>query len=832
MRPKSSNRARWAAFVPRGRLYRAALALGLCAVLAAGGLWAFVPDPVAGVVRWPVSPVLLDNRGSLIHARLSSDGEWCLPVPLTEMGAWLPKILVEVEDKRFYAHPGVDVLALGRALGQNLLSGRVVSGASTITSQLVRLSEPRQRTIGVKILEFAGAVKLERHLTKEQILELYLNRAPFGGPIRGVEAAARQYFGKRAKELSLGEAALLIGLLKGPTAYRPDRNPKAALARRQKIIRQAALSTDFPPDLTRLALEEPLPRFRPVMPARAWHFADIAFQTLPVDGERKMGGVVRSTLDSRIQHLLERTLEETLAGLSPEVTAAAVVVDNRTASVVAYVGNARFDPAGSREWVDCAKAPRSPGSTLKPFVYLAALEKGHIIPTSLLADTPMQLGGEAPRNFDRTYRGPVTAAQALADSLNTPAVRVLRMVGLRAALRMFHEAGFTLLDRINHDYGDSLVLGAGEVSLMELARAYTALANLGVDRPLFMARSPHDLRAEGRVPLEAYGSSLEAPSPGGEDGPATLSARFFGPRPTFGGEWGPVPSGFASGEDILRGNPEQRLYTEAASFLIADILKDPGRLPFIVQLLQARDRAPIAFKTGTSYGLRDAWTAAYTPAHTLVVWFGRANGGADANLLGISLAAPVALRVLRGLNPDRPVEDSWYIPPPTVERVAVCGLSGAAPSPFCPVTRMAWHIPSVWRTVPCSLHVMKDGKPSLAWPPEFEDYRRKRLAREDLSRAISIVSPRPHAQYLLTPGAPLQPLPLRAEGVAYPVHWYDNGAYLGEQPDEDDPVYFTLTPGDHHLSALDARDRTTSLKVTVVDLAARMQSRELPLLGE
>ena len=816
----------------RGRLRLAGLGALLCAVLAAGALWLFVPDPVLGVVRWPVSPVLLDNKGTLIHARLSADGEWCLPIPLAEMGAWLPKILVEVEDKRFYTHPGVDVLALGRAVGQNIASGRVVSGASTITSQLVRLSEPRQRTFTVKLLEFVGALKLERQLTKEQILEFYLNRAPFGGPIRGVEAAARQYFGKRAKELSLGEAALLIGLLKGPTAYRPDRNPKAALARRQKIIRQVALSTDFPPDLTRLALEEPLPRFRPVMPAQAWHFADVAFQTLPVFGGKKIGGVVRSTLDSRIQHLLERTLEEKLAGLNPDVTAAAVVVDNRTANVLAYVGNARFNAAQSREWVDCAKAPRSPGSTLKPFVYLAALEKGYIIPASLLADTPMQLGGEAPRNFDRKYRGPVTVAQALADSLNTPAVRVLRMVGLRAALQLFHETGFTLLDRINHDYGDSLVLGAGEVSLLELARAYTTLANLGMDRPLFMVSNPRDLQAEGRVPLEAYGSSLETPSPAGEDKLAALLARFSSPRPAFGGEWNPVPSGFASGEDMLAGNPERRVYSEAASFLIADILKDPGRLPFIVQLLQARNRAPIAFKTGTSYGLRDAWTAAYTPAYTLVIWFGRANGGADANLLGISLAAPVALQIVRALSADIPVEDAWYTPPPAVEKTEVCGLSGAAPSPFCPVTRMAWHIPAVWRTVPCSMHVMKDGKLSLLWPPEFEDYRRKRLARHDLSREINIVSPRPHVQYLLTPGAPLQPLPLKAEGVAYPVHWYDNGEYLGEQTGEDDPIYFVLTPGIHSFSALDAQDRTTSLKVTVVDLAAQMQSQELPLLGE
>lgn len=803
----------------------------------AGGLaWRAVPDPLPRVLDWPVSPVLLDSKGNLIHARLSSAQEWCLPIPLEEMGEWLPKTLVAVEDKRFYDHPGVDVLALGRAMAQNVMAGRVVSGASTITSQLVRLSVPRERTFSAKFLEFAGALKLESRLSKDQILEYYLNRAPFGGPIRGVEAAARMYFGKRAKELSLGEAALLVGLLKGPTAYRPDRNPKAALARRQQIILKVAEQTGFPDDLKALALEEPLPKFRPGMPTAAWHFADLAFATLP-----PQGGVVRGTLDMRAQGLLERVLEQQLRRSGGDITAAGVVVDNRTSSIIAYVGNARFNPAARTQWVDCAIAPRSPGSTLKPFIYLKAMEDGHIIPATLLADTPLQLGGEAPRNFNRLYRGPVTVHAALSDSLNTPAVRVMRMLGVREALSLLRRAGFSFLDRQEADYGDSLVLGAGEVTALELARAYTALANLGLDRPLLLRRAAPAVAAGGASgapeaaengqkngqrtrpgALEAYGSSLR-PEDFQESGPA-----WFLP---------PLPGGLANGSLQLASArtgalpPARQLYSPEAAFLTADILKDPGRLPFLAQLTQARDDAPVAFKTGTSFGLRDAWTAVYNPAYTVVLWFGRAGGGPNAQLVGISMAAPGAIAILKSLSAGIPAGKAWYTPPPGVGRVQVCSLSGAALSPFCPSGRTVMNIRKVWRTVPCDMHVLRDGKTALIWPPELEDYNRKRFAQEDRSRRALIVSPMPGSRYLITPGARRHPIPLKAEGVTYPVHWYADGKYVGLQERDDLPLYWTPQGGEHSISLLDSQDRVASMVVPVTDLGA-VREEGLPLLGE
>ena len=755
-------------------------------VLAA--LCIITPNPLPALYARPVSPVLLDDAGGLIHARLSAAGEWSLPIPFADMGQWLPRILVAVEDKRFYSHPGIDPLALGRAFVQNALSGKVLSGASTISSQLVRLAHPRPRTVQAKVYEFVGALKLEWHLSKQQILELYLNNAPFGGPIRGVEAAARLYFDKKAAELSLGEAALLIGMLKGPTAYRPDKNPAAALKRRQQIIRQAAHDTGFAPELTALALEEPLPAYKPAMPNTARHFADLAFAFLP-----PQGGAFASSLNTTVQKKLERALREALAQAGPDVTAAGIVVNNRNASVIAYVGNALLDTAKGKHWVDCAISPRSPGSTLKPFVYAMAMDKGHIIPASLLADTPLQLSGEAPRNFDRRYRGPVSARTALADSLNAPAVRVLRLLGVENTLAALRSGGFSFLNRPDADYGDSLVLGAGEVTLLELARAYSALARNGENRPLVLSVPNEQRSGLPYLALAPYSAA-----------PAKL--------------WCEPPSGLAA-------EPEQRAgkspragsgCSPAAAWLVTDILRDTGRLPFLYQINQGREMPPPAFKTGTSFGLRDAWTAAYSPSFTVVVWFGKEKGGADPRLVGISLAAPVAVNLLREMDP----EPAWPQPPPECGTVTVCALSGAAPSPACPALKNAMNVASAWRTKPCTLHTMRAGKSRLEWPTDLEDFTRMRFAKDDLSRPVLIVSPMPGARYLITPGVRLMPLPLKAEGVAYPVYWYADGLYLGKQEKEETPLYWQPEPGQHTISFLDAKERDSSLQVTVTDLSA------------
>ena len=805
-----------------------------------------VPDPLPAVLHWPVSPVLLDTRGEVFHARLSGDEEWCLPVPLEEMGTWLPKVVVAVEDKRFYSHSGVDMLALGRALVQNISRGRVVSGASTITSQLVRISQPRPRTLGTKIMEFLAAWKLETSLDKSQILELYLNRAPFGGPIRGVEAASRLYFGKRAKDLSLGEAALLVGMLKGPTALRPDKYPQRALNRRQAIITQVAEATAFSPALTELALKEPLPKFRTAMPQKAWHFADLAvqgaFRPPAVRGESRgesknqgkvqgtgavqgpffdasqqvaansdgrpertgrlySAGIVSTTLDSTIQATLELALLRGLARMDGAVTAAGIVVENTSGAIRGYVGNARFNPVHGTDWVDCAIAPRSPGSTLKPFIYITAMEKGLLVPETLLADTPLSFKGQAPRNFSRIYLGPVSTRFALAHSLNAPAVRVQRMLGVHASLRTLSGAGFSQM-RGEGVYGDSLVLGAGEVTLMELARAYSALASLGMDKPLVYAFG------------QQQGSQMTGQT---------------------------LPSGLALPMPANRPDAK-RLYSQPAAWLMADILSDATRLPFITQLTQAREERPIAFKTGTSFGLRDAWCAAYFPAYTVVVWFGQAKGGSNNSLVGISAASPVALQLARDLagnmagksarNPEKKTGGQsaakrWYEPPDGIIRARVCALSGAAPSAYCPNVVYTSAIEEVYRTTPCSLHALRNGTITILWPPELEDFAARRMAFKDMSRPPHIVSPLPGVEYLVTPGVQNQPVLLHAEDVAYPVYWYADGQFIGMQETPKNPLSWVPTAGKHMLSLLDNNNKSTSLVTTVIDLARQAEEQRI-----
>lgn len=409
-----------------------ALAAAAVALLAS---WLMIPAPK--VDDFAVSPTLLDRRGRMFHARLSADGEWLLPTPLSEMGPWLPKVAVAIEDKRFRTHPGVDFLALSRAAAQNLYNRRVISGASTITVQVVRLSAVKKRTMFNKYVEFIQALKLERRLRKEEILEIYLNRAPFGGNLRGAEAAARGYFDKSARDLSLGESALLVALLRGPSLYRPDRKPALARQRRDLLLDRLVDRGIISEAESSAAKAEPIVGrrgfSRQSMPRRAWHFAETALAEAGETKAWRWGGADRkyglpTTLDLDLQDRLELRLSQGLSAFPRRVTGAGALMNNRDGAILAYVGNARWtDETEGQNWIDCARAPRSPGSALKPFIYLQAFADQGLTPASLLADTPLRMSGQAPRNFDEYYRGPVSAGTALADSLNVPAVRVLSL---------------------------------------------------------------------------------------------------------------------------------------------------------------------------------------------------------------------------------------------------------------------------------------------------------------------------------------------------------------------------------------------------------------------
>ncbi len=736
----------------------------------------FTPSVLDKVTGWPVSPALQDSGGRLFHVRLSADGEYCLPVPLEEMGRWLPLLAVEVEDRRFYGHCGVDFLALGRALGQNVLGWRRVSGASTITSQLVRIAVPRGRNFWTKFVEFTQAIKLERELSKREILELYLNRAPLGGPFRGVEAAAMGYFGKRARELTLAESAALVAMFKGPTYYRPNVNAKGLLERRNFILDSLAERGGVGAEELRLAKLEKIPAVQAALPAEFRHFSDQAFKSKPAEYWLNGGAPLETSLDRQAQRLLEQALEEGLAAFPSGVTGAGIIVDNKSRDVPAYVGNARFNSAGGKRWVDCGDSPRSPGSALKPFVYLEAMEQGLIVPGSLLADTPLSFGGSAPRNFDRMYRGPVTASTALADSLNAPAVRVLRLAGGESALHRLRRLGFGHLTRSAEYYGDSLVLGGCEVTLIELARAYAALANLGEIGPLIYVNTNGDPFAPGR-PISPSGGV---------------------PRPD--------------------GSAPKRRFSKAAAYLMAEMLSDTSRLPFAQRESLAQRGRRAAVKTGTSYGFRDAWACAYTPEHTVIIWYGCEDGAPDDGLVGISGPAPAAVRVLR----DIPMQNSkgWFEKPEDVEDFIACPLSGMPVSPFCPKAVPAVRVRGVSRTMPCMLHRESREGPLTVLPPELEEYARLRTLAVTPKAAVDITSPKPRARFFLNPAAPEQKINLACEGAVGQVYWFVNKVFYAAQ-EAGKPLLWPMRAGKFTVSLIDGEGRTASSVFEVVDVAEK-----------
>ena len=712
-------------------------------IFIAAALWFTIDINPERVVKIIASPAFYDKSGKLFHVKLSPASEWQIPIPLDEMGKWLPLVAVNAEDGRFYSHSGVDFLAMLRALTQDITRRRVVSGASTITSQVVRLAvserEGRKRTFTTKIREFIMAMKIERELSKPQILESYLNLAPFGGNIRGVQAASLIYFGKSSSQISPGEACLLIGMLKGPTLYRPDTRPKAAMKRRNDIIALMERKKVFSHDEARRAYLEDLPRKKFELPSRAYHYTELILNQNPEIPRR-----FDTTLDIEAQTKLEAILRQALHEFPDDVTLAAGVVDNKTAGLVAWVGNARFNyglSAVADNWVDCGRSLRSPGSTLKPFAYLLAIDDGDLTPSTLLADTSIAFSGRAPRNFDLQYRGAVTARVALSESLNAPAVRVLRQTGQDRVLSLMREVGLRHLTQSASYYGDSLILGGCDVTVLEELEAFCTLASLGLHRPLKILRESQD---------------------------------FLG----------------------------ERVASAEACYLISDILIHRGELSLFARGTLGKQWR-LALKTGTSYGLRDAWASAWTPDYTVVVWAGRPDGTSWEGLIGARASAPVAVKILRVVSP----KSTWYEKPENLIVRKVCTLSGKPPTALCPATKLEWAINNVTKTLPCDMHAIKAGENVVNLPRSFS-------SENQTGGKINIISPIPGASYFLAPFDKERRIPMKVEGAVNRVWWYMDGKYIGTSK-ADGTFFHSVPDGEHIISVADEEGRSAFVEVKV-----------------
>ena len=677
--------------------------------------------------QYSYSNIILDTDGKLLNVSLSDNDEWCVPVSLDKTGIWTSKVAISLEDKRFYKHKGIDIFAAARAILSNFRTGRTVSGASTITSQLIRIARPRDRTPYNKLLEFWNARKLENILGKDEILELYLNRAPLGGNIRGIEAASSIYFNKRASSLSLGETVTLISMLRAPSKFRPDRYPEKALYERNIKLNYLAARGIISTFEQTHAKEEILSGERYFMPNKA------SMAAMHVKRENEEKNFNFSSIDSNLQLLLEKNISDAVSEFPSLITGAGIIVENSTGFVRAYVGNSRHGESLPNAQVDCGESLRSPGSTLKPFIYASAFERGLLTPASLLADTPLSFRGSAPRNFDMSYRGPVSARQALASSLNAPAVRTLRMVGYNSAKIILNHFGFTNIDREPQFYTDSLALGGCEVTLIQLAAAYKALSNDGVYSPLRW----------------------------------TLDSKTY----------------------------ERKVLSPEAAYLVTNVLQDERRLLPIYQEIFNEKKMTIAFKTGTSYGLRDAWTAGYSKKYTVVIWLGSPSGVGNTLLVGMEAAAPIFLKVIRELSTD---DEKMFSLPDGIGIRLVCSLSGNIPNKYCPQTISDLFILETSNTKFCTMHRNINGRLIVHWPMELQKWISK---DDDLTsiKAVKIIRPSEGNTIVLKNINQTERIFLSAEGDT-PHYWYIDGKFIGICDSEG--LFTDVKPGTHKVTVL------------------------------
>ncbi len=658
------------------------------------------PAPLGEALTY--STLVVDREGKLLRPFITRDGYWRLPVQSNEVDPRFLTLLIAYEDKRFYSHGGVDPKALLRAAWQALSHGRIVSGGSTITMQVARLLEPRpQRRLRDKLVEMIRAVQMEQRLSKAEILGLYLSLAPYGGNVEGTRAASLTYFGKEPKRLSTAESALLVALPQAPETRRPDRFPKAAEAARNRVISRLTGDGIIHPDQAEAARIEEAPKGRRAFPMLAAHVADrLARQAPP-------GAVERTTLSHELQASLETLARERALAIGSGVAAAILVVDNQTGAIRAHVGGTGYFDSIRAGQMDLAMALRSPGSTLKPFIYGLAFEDGTVHPETLIDDHAVRYGAYAPENFDDAFHGTVSVRTALQQSLNVPALQILNAVGPDRLMARLANAGVKPVLPKNAGPGLAVGLGGAGVRLTDLAALYVALAR------------------------------------GGE--PVTLS-------------WQASPADKAA--------PLRRLFEPPAAWMLGDVLKGA---PTPENALSGQ----IAFKTGTSYGYRDAWAVGYDGANTIAVWVGRPDGGAVPGVAGRLAAAPILFEAFQRLGPLRRA-----LPPaPSGTVIARTGELPAALQRFRPGA-----LPEVASTV------QGNAPPAIAFPP---DGARIELAGE-------------------TPS-----LSLKVFGGTPPFTWLADGVPIASNEFRRDTFWEGAAQGFARLSVIDARGKTASARVRV-----------------
>lgn len=657
-----------------------------------------------------VSVTVVDRNDRLLRAFTTADGRWRLPATHENVDQRYLAILLAFEDGRFYEHGGVDVLALGRAALQLVAHGRIVSGASTLTMQTARLLDQRhERTLQGKLFQILRAVQLERQLTKKQILDVYLRLAPFGGNIEGVRAASLAYFGKEPARLSVAQAALLVALPQSPEARRPDRFAGNARAARDRVLERAFKAGVINKPERDRAIAESVPRVRRQFPMLAPHLAEEEVAAFP------KRAVHRLTIDRDRQAALQILLSERAELLGARLSAALLAVDHTTGEIIAHVGSPGYLDGDRFGSIDMTGALRSPGSTLKPVVYGLSFERGIAHPETLIEDRPSRFGAYRPENFDESYRGTVTIRDALGSSLNVPAVRVLDKLGPDLLIGRLRRAGVEPVLPDDAKPSLAIALGGLGITLRDLAGLYASLA-------------------EGGRHVELFHRS-------GEAGHRLLSGEIA--------------------ED-----QKKSLLSPVAAWYITDILKDA---PAPANARSGR----IAYKTGTSYGYRDAFAVGYDGRYTIAVWVGRPDGASTPGLVGRVAAAPILFDAFSRMSLKRE--------PLPKAPVGTLRVSGAELPPN--LKRFS------------GIGPVSDGG---------ADFHRDPLA---------ISFPPDRSEVEMPAGTDRDPLPLKAEGGALPLTWLIDGKPIRSPSHRRDAQWQPGGPGFVKVSVVDAEGRVDRVTV-------------------
>lgn len=751
------------------------------------------------------STLVTASDGTVLHAFLNEEDKWRLYTELDEITPLLRQTILQKEDRYFYYHFGINPVSVGRALAKNLTTGRRTSGASTITMQVVRLLEPRKRTYGSKIIEMLRALQLEAHYSKDEILQLYLNLIPYGSNVEGIKSASMLYFGKLPQVLSLAEITTLTIIPNRPSSLRLGRKNPYIVQERNKWLQRFEKAGLFEPQVIEDALREPLQAERREAPKLAPHLAIRLRKQYP------QLPIVRSSLVPARQtqaEQLTRNYVNRLRSMNIH-NAAVVVINNETMNVEAYVGSADFNNPYDGGQVDGLRAVRSPGSTLKPLLYAVGFDKGLITPKTTLNDVPTNFGGFEPENFDRRFNGKVTVEFALANSLNIPAVKVLSDLTPGVLIEYLKKADFQTVKKQSAGLGLSMILGGCGVTLEELTRLFAAFAHEGQLRGLHYT-------VEDKVKITSS--------------PALL----------------------LSGEGSKKANTlkdktiraEEQLISPEATYLINNILTQVTRPDLPNNFDNTYHLPRIAWKTGTSYGKKDAWSIGYNRRFTVGVWVGNFSGAGVPELNGANIATPLLFDIFNTLDYNSPT--GWFKSAPDVVRRKVCAESGDVPSEFCTHQLLDYAIMGVSHTRKCQhlKWVFTDPTGQRSYCTEclpdtgyakklYPNLAPELIAYYELNRvpyvkipphnpactrvlevgAPIITSPNDGSEYFLE-GQQLQ-LACQAANDVKEVYWYLNDR-LYQKTSPQTPLFVTPPLGNVKISCSDDKGRNTDIRIKVI----------------